>query len=31
MEKIFIFQLKIKALLVLDNVTAHKTSRAKDK
>ena len=31
MEKIFIFNLKWKTLLILDNVTTHKTSKVKDK
>ena len=31
MEKIFIFQLKMKKLLLLDNATTHKTSKIKDK
>ena len=31
MEKIFIFNIKWKTLLVLDNATNHKTSKVKDK
>ena len=31
MEKIFILNLKLKAFLVLDNTTTHKTSKVKNK